>query len=205
MAPMANTSKTRKAPGSTAVRPNEDPDNEFDAYERRLKVAGAARNRLKNANEDREKKRKALAAAYRSMLSTIHSRVQQSIRKYQDLQSAIHASRLRRLVKAADLRDQKLREIAQKLVDLQLVTSNHGTQFRALYAGRHADITATLPEPVEPSVDDIKRKANQLKGILKRKDNHPLPDHPRTDEAQAKQGSPAQANGKDKGETLTVS
>ncbi|KAK3335757.1 hypothetical protein B0T19DRAFT_17458 [Cercophora scortea] len=205
MAPAANTSKTRRVPGSRTVRPNQDSDNEFDAYERRLKAAGAARNRLKKASEDREKKRKALAAAYRSVLAKIHSRVQQFIKKYQNLQSAIHASRLRRLVKAADLRDEKLRALARKLVDLQLITYNHGTQFRALYAGRHADITATVPEPVKPSVNDTKLKANQLKGILKHKDNQALPNHPRTNQAHAKQGRPAQADGKGKGNTPTVS
>ena len=52
----------------------------------------------------------------------------------------MHIRRLKRLKKAVDSRDQKLNAIAKTLVDLQQVMLNHGTQLRALYKGRRAEV-----------------------------------------------------------------
>ena len=47
-----------------------------------------------------------------------------------------------------DARDEKLQTIAEKLVDLQQIMVNHGTQLRALYKGRREDITALVSDAV---------------------------------------------------------
>ncbi|KAK0632302.1 hypothetical protein B0T14DRAFT_29344 [Immersiella caudata] len=129
-------------------------DSDSDGYQGRLEEAEAARIRLRKAREDRDKKRKALATAYRRSLFTIQDRVQKSITKYQDLHTAMHTSRLERLKKAVDRRDEILEAISGKLADLQQLMLNHGTQLRALYDGRRADVAALLEEPASQVKDD---------------------------------------------------
>jgi hypothetical protein len=102
MAPAANTGKSRK------LALLADSDYESEAYQEKLEEAEAARNRLRKvdhpipinhaarsvthptpppqAQEDRDKRREALALAYQRSLSGIYSRVEKSIAKYRDLQ-----------------------------------------------------------------------------------------------------------------------
>jgi hypothetical protein len=61
--------------------------------------------------------------------------------------NAMHTSRLDRLKKAADRRDELLEAVGSKLLDLQQLMLNHGTQLRALYDGRRADLAALLQDP----------------------------------------------------------
>jgi len=56
--------------------------------------------------------------------------------------------RAKRIKEAMDARDEKLQTIAEKLVDLQQIMVNHGTQLRALYKGRREDITALVSDAV---------------------------------------------------------
>jgi len=58
----------------------------------------------------------------------------------------MHTNRLMRLKQAAETRDEKLKQIALKLFDLQRIMSNHGVQLCALYEGRSNDISGMLPE-----------------------------------------------------------
>ncbi|KAK0656708.1 hypothetical protein B0T16DRAFT_399997 [Cercophora newfieldiana] len=134
MAPTANTAKTRKSAH----------DSDSDGYQDRLEEAEAARIRLRKAREDRDKKRNALAAAYRRSLFTTQDRVQKSIAKYQALHTEVHRSRLDRLKKAVDRRDEVLKAIADKLDDLQRLMVGHGTRLRALYDGRRIEVSSVL-------------------------------------------------------------
>lgn len=59
----------------------------------------------------------------------------------------MHTSRLLRLKKAVEARDQKLTAIAKKLADVQRIMSNHSVQLCALYEGRRKDLAAMLPQP----------------------------------------------------------
>lgn len=54
----------------------------------------------------------------------------------------MHMRRMKRIKEATDARDEKLHAIAGKLMDLQQIMVNHGTQLRALYKGRREDIAA---------------------------------------------------------------
>ncbi|KAK4447558.1 hypothetical protein QBC34DRAFT_440034 [Podospora aff. communis PSN243] len=146
MAPAANTAKTRAAA----------QDSDSDGYQGRLEEAEAARIRLRKAREDRDNKRKALAAAYRRSLFTIQDRVQKSVTKYQDLHTAMHMSQLERLNKAVNTRDGILEEISNKLSDLQQLMLNHGTQLSALYEGRREDIASLLEQPATQTKDDAR-------------------------------------------------
>ncbi|KAK3362254.1 hypothetical protein B0T25DRAFT_512500 [Lasiosphaeria hispida] len=166
MAPAANTVKTRKAPGSVNLA---NSDSDSDGYQERLMEAEAARIRLRKAADERDKKRKALATAYRRSLSTIQDRIQKSITKYQELHSAMHMRRLKRLKEAVDTRDEKLEAIATRLVNLQQIMLNHGVQLRAVYKGRRADVAALVPEAdAQKKIGVDSNKAVQPRGIQQR-------------------------------------
>lgn len=75
-----------------------------------------------------------------------------SIAKYQDLHTAMHTSQLGRLKKAVDRRDEILETITVKLIDLQQLMSNHGTQLRALYDGRRTDVAPVLQDEPQTKV-----------------------------------------------------
>ncbi|KAK3396314.1 hypothetical protein B0T20DRAFT_267969 [Sordaria brevicollis] len=122
-------------------------DDDYQAYNLRLQEASAARARLKKAREERDKKRKALLLAYQSALSSVQDRVEKSVSKYHDLHSVMHTTRLLRLKKAVEVRDQKLTAIAKKLATLQRIMINHGVHLCALYEGRSKDLAAMLSQP----------------------------------------------------------
>ncbi|KAK5658843.1 hypothetical protein OQA88_1655 [Cercophora sp. LCS_1] len=139
MPPRTSTARTRQAPGHAA---HDDSDSENERFEARLKEAAAARARLKKAKDDRDKKREALSVAFQRSISTIQNRVQKSITKYKDLHTAMHMRRLKHLQKAVETRDEKLTSIAKKLVDMQAIMVDHGTQLGILYSGRRRDVAA---------------------------------------------------------------
>lgn len=58
----------------------------------------------------------------------------------------MHMRRLKRLQKAVETRDEKLKAIAQDLVDMQRSMQNHGTQLAALYKGRRAAVAPLIAE-----------------------------------------------------------
>ncbi|KAK3354331.1 hypothetical protein B0H65DRAFT_8695 [Neurospora tetraspora] len=147
MAPSASTAKSRLRKSTGTALDDSGSDDDYQAYNLRLQEASAARARLKKAREERDKKRKALLSAYQSALSSIQDRVKKSVSKYHDLHSAMHTSRLLRLKKAVEARDQKLTAIAKKLADVQRIMSNHSVQLCALYEGRRKDLAAMLPQP----------------------------------------------------------
>jgi hypothetical protein len=64
----------------------------------------------------------------------------------------VHTSQLGRLKKAVDRRDEILETITNKLLDLQQLMSNHGTQLRALYDGRRADVAPVLQDQPQTKV-----------------------------------------------------
>ncbi|KAL2161613.1 hypothetical protein VTH06DRAFT_8175 [Thermothelomyces fergusii] len=146
MAPSANTAKQRKTPGNAGLTADSDSDAEYQAYNGRLQQASAARARLRKARETRDKNRAALATAYDASLEQAVSRVEQSIAKYRDLQTAIRAARLRRLKQAVDRRDEKAAQIARKLAEHQRRMLNLAIQLQALYEGRMEDVAALLGE-----------------------------------------------------------
>lgn len=59
---------------------------------------------------------------------------------------AMHMHRLKRLQKAVETRDEKLRAIAGDLVNMQQIMLNHGTQLAALYKGRRATVASLTTE-----------------------------------------------------------
>lgn len=54
--------------------------------------------------------------------------------------------RLKRLKKAVETRDEKLEAICEKLVDIQQLMANHGSQLHALYGGRCANIAKLVED-----------------------------------------------------------
>ena len=66
----------------------------------------------------------------------------------------MHTSRLLRLKKAVEARDQKLTAIAKKLADVQRIMSNHSVQLCALYEGRRNDLATMLPPPKSKKSED---------------------------------------------------
>lgn len=58
----------------------------------------------------------------------------------------MHMRRLKRLQKAVETRDEKLKAIAENLVNMQQVMVNHGTQLAALYKGRRAEVAPLTTE-----------------------------------------------------------
>ena len=78
--------------------------------------------------------------------------------------SAMHTSRLIRLKKAVEDRDEKLKAIAKKLADVQRIMLNHSVHLCALYEGRRKDLAAMLLKPKlkKPEVDDDDAAASQV-------------------------------------------
>ncbi|KAK1781225.1 hypothetical protein QBC45DRAFT_406271 [Copromyces sp. CBS 386.78] len=147
MAPPASTARSRARKSTGTVLDDSGSDDDLQAYSLRLQEASAARARLKKAREERDKKRKALLSAYQGALSSIQDRIKKSVSKYHDLHSVVHISRLLRLKKAVEARDQKLTAIAKKMADVQRIMSNHSVQLSALYEGRRKDLAAMLLQP----------------------------------------------------------
>src|SRR6185295_17767730 len=77
----------------------------------------------------------------------------------------MHMRRLKRLQKAVDTRDDKLDAIAKKLVDLQQVMVNHGTQLCALYGGRREDVASLLPPSSPPSSNGLAATVSQTNKV----------------------------------------
>ncbi|KAL2154479.1 hypothetical protein VTH82DRAFT_3155 [Thermothelomyces myriococcoides] len=150
MTSSANTAKQRKISGNARLTADSDSDAEYQAYNGRLQQAGAARARLRKAKETRDKNRTALAAAYDSSLEQIVARVEKSVAKYRNLQTAIRVARLRRLKQAVDRRDEKASQIARKLAEHQRRVLNLAIQLQALYEGRMEDVGALLEEGGPP-------------------------------------------------------
>jgi len=66
--------------------------------------------------------------------------------------STTRTDRLEKLKKAVDRRDEILEAITNRLVDLQQLTLNHGTQLRALYDGRRADVVSLSQDSSQDKV-----------------------------------------------------
>ncbi|KAK4128955.1 hypothetical protein N657DRAFT_586499 [Parathielavia appendiculata] len=146
MAPAANTARQRRIPGSARSPAESDSDAEYQAYNGRLKEAGAARTRLRKAKQTRDKNRAALVTAFEVALRQIESRIQKSVAKHKDLRSAMHIAHLRRLKQAMDRRDEKIDKIARKLAEHQQRMLNLAVQLQALYEGRKEDVASVLKE-----------------------------------------------------------
>ncbi|KAJ4296141.1 hypothetical protein N0V88_004844 [Collariella sp. IMI 366227] len=140
MAPAANTTRSGRATRTGKGLSGSDSDAEYQAYNGRLKEASAARTRLRKAKQTRDKNRSAIATAYESSLKQIEARIQKSVAKHKDLQTAIQITHLRRLKQAMDRRDATAELIARRLAEHQRRMLNLAIQLQALYEGRKEDV-----------------------------------------------------------------
>ncbi|KAH8891892.1 hypothetical protein GQ53DRAFT_806294 [Thozetella sp. PMI_491] len=129
----------RERTNSTISTARPDDDDAGSDYERRLNRATAARARVEKNRAKRDAKRKQVLAQYMDGISELKGRTEKAHDKYRAQLMRMWHARVARLAHAIKLRDEKQRQIAAKISDVQQLANNLGVRLLDLYNDRCAD------------------------------------------------------------------